>query len=80
MRSIRASERARLAQAPSQWLTLTQASKVYPFSRRTLWRFIAAGRLAAFRPTPAKVLVRREDVDRLIAANQIDVLDKPGAV
>lgn len=55
----------------SGWLTLTRAAESYPFSRRTLWRLIATGRLRAYRPTPAKVLVRRSDLDGLILAASV---------
>lgn len=57
---------------PTEWLTLTQAAKVYPLSKRSFWRLIMAGRLRAFRPMPQKVLVRREDVEQMIEANQVE--------
>ena len=53
------------------WLTLRQADAEGPFSRRTLWKFIASGRLQAYRPLPKKILIRRSDLTRLIEASAV---------
>jgi excisionase family DNA binding protein len=56
----------------SDFLDLKQAETLYPISSRSIWKFIAEGRLPAFRPLGRKVLIRRADLDRLILAARID--------
>ncbi|MGH7963612.1 MAG: helix-turn-helix transcriptional regulator [Candidatus Binatia bacterium] len=41
-------------------------------SRRTFFHWIAQGRLAAYRPSPRKTLVKRSDVDRIIEASKAE--------
>ena len=55
----------------SDWVDLQQAEREYPYSRRTFWKFISAGRLKAYRPIGRKVLLRRSEIDRLFAASPV---------
>jgi excisionase family DNA binding protein len=56
---------------PSEWLDLSQADREGPFSKRTLWALIAAGRLPAYQPSPRKTLIKREDLNALIESTRI---------
>ena len=42
----------------------------YNFSTRTFFAWIKAGKLTAYRPSPRKTLVKREEVERLIEASR----------
>lgn len=55
----------------SEWLSLKQAEQVYPISRRTFWKWISEGRLPAFKPFGRKVLLRRSDIDKVLAATRV---------
>lgn len=57
----------------SDWVDLKQAEHEYPVSRRSFWNFISDGRLPAYRPFGRKVLLRRSEIDKLLAAIRVDV-------
>jgi hypothetical protein len=61
-----------MRQRDSKWLDLTQAVAEYPFSRRTFWLWISRGELAAYKPFKRKTLVRRADIEQLIAAKRLN--------
>ena len=42
---------------PPEWVDLNQAERLYPYSRRTFWYWIAEGRIPAYRPGKRKVLM-----------------------
>ena len=56
----------------NDWVDLKQAERDYPFSRRTFWKFISAGRLKAYRPIGIKILLRRSEIDKLFATSPVD--------
>ncbi len=58
---------------PSDWIDLNQVDRVYPFSKRTAWKWIAEGRLTAYRPFKKKVVLRRSEIDRLLEATRVDL-------
>ena len=57
----------------TDWLDLTQAEREYPLSRRTFWLWISRGDLPAYKPFKRKPLVRRADIEKLIAAKRFQV-------
>jgi excisionase family DNA binding protein len=49
-----------------QYLTVAEAAVLLKVSRSTLWRWIDQGDLPAYRLGRRRVLIRREDVEKLI--------------
>jgi excisionase family DNA binding protein len=54
----------------AEWLDLTTVAREFPISKRTVWRWIAARRLHAFRPFK-KILIRRADLVRMLEEHRI---------
>ena len=51
-------------------LTIREAAETIRISRATLFKLIKDGRLQVVRITPRKVLVRREELERLIEESE----------
>ena len=56
-----------------EWLDLKSAEQSYPFSKRTLWAWIAQGKLPAYKPFKRKTLVRRTDIEKILAESRVGV-------
>jgi excisionase family DNA binding protein len=53
---------------PGPWLTLNEGASYSRLGRRTLQRLIQQKRSPAYKPVGNRVLLRREDLDRLVMA------------
>lgn len=61
----------------SEWLDARRFEEVFSLSRRTMFSWIADGRLAAYRPSKRKTLLERQDVEKLLEASRsVCALDK----
>ena len=56
---------------PPEWVDLTQAERLYPYSRRTFWYWIASGAFPVYRPTKRKVLLKRADIDKFLESKRV---------
>lgn len=54
------------AAPPKRWLTIGEAVAVSGVSEEGLRRLIRQGRLRLHRPTPRRVVIDREELDRVI--------------
>jgi excisionase family DNA binding protein len=52
-----------------RWLSIGEAALLSGISERGLRRMISAGRLTPHRPTPRRVLLDREQLDKAISAS-----------
>ena len=52
---------------------LRSAEQEYPLSRRSFWKFISEGRLPAYRPFGRKILLRRSEIDRVLAEKRVNI-------
>jgi excisionase family DNA binding protein len=58
---------------PGRYLTVREAARELRMSVSTVWRWIAAGRLPAYRFGPKEVRIRAQDLERVIRpANEAD--------
>jgi excisionase family DNA binding protein len=58
---------------PGRFLTVQEAAQELRMSVSTVWRWIAAGRLTAYRFGPRKIRIRAQDLERVIRpANEAD--------
>ena len=61
----------------SEWLDLTQAERLYPYSRRQFWYWITEGCLTAYRLTKRKVILKRAEIDKFLESTRVgNDLDK----
>jgi hypothetical protein len=49
------------------WIDLNLAERLYSYSRRQFWYWITEGRLAAYRPTKRKVILKRSEIDSFLS-------------
>lgn len=54
-----------------EWVDLKQAERLYPYSRRQFWYWITEGRLAAYRPTKRKIILKRSEIDKFLESNRV---------
>jgi excisionase family DNA binding protein len=53
------------------YLTLDEAATISRLSRETLMNRAKAGKLRILRPSPGRLLVRAEDLERFLLANEV---------
>ena len=61
----------------SDWIDLNQFERLYPYSRRQAWYWIAENAFPVYRPTKRKILLRRSEVDKFLESKRVSAdLDK----
>lgn len=59
-----------------RFLTLSDAERDYPVSKRKLWTLISEGRLKAYK-LDRKTILCRDDIERLLTAQPVNIdIDK----
>lgn len=55
----------------SQFCTVSEAAELLDVSPVTVWRWIAAGKLTAYRVGPRNIRLRKEDLDTMITPARV---------
>jgi excisionase family DNA binding protein len=56
----------------NDFISVSQASREYPVSRRSWWTWIQQGRITAYRPFQRKVLLRRSEIEKFLTAKRVN--------